>query len=95
MVKIIAMSFLFLVKNTEMKFPRMAPRNHMMMMIIELLGVLWKRSTPISSIFCPMAVEIARKAPIGKSNRMYFLMIPMMFGIVCLNVWLNGFISKC
>jgi len=61
---------------------------HMMeitMMSIECLGTLLNMSMPISNIFCPIAVEIARKAPIGINNQMYFLMILKMRGNVARN----------
>lgn len=94
MVNIIATVFLFLKKNTDMICPKIAPTNESMIIEIELFGVLWKISTPISNIFCPIAVEIARKAPMGKSSRTYFLVIPIIWKIDCLQVWRKGFVSK-
>ncbi len=75
-VKIIATVFLFFKKNIEIICHKIAPINDMMMMVIDPLGVLSKISTHISNIFCTIAVEMARNAPIGKSNRTYFFIIP-------------------
>ena len=63
-------------KNIEIICHKIAPINDMMMMVIDPLGVLSKISTHISNIFCTIAVEMARNAPIGKSNRTYFFIIP-------------------
>lgn len=93
-VKIMATILLFLRKNAEIICPAMAHMNESMMMLIELLGVLWKRSTPISSIFCPMAVEMARNAPMGTNNRIYFFVIPRMLGSECFIVCANDLSSK-
>ncbi len=91
-VKIIAISFLFLIKSIEIAFPKIAPINDTTMIMIELLGVLSKISTPISSIFCTIAVEIARNVPIGSSNRTYFFVILRIFGSDSLSVCANGFV---
>lgn len=91
-VKIIAIVFLFFKKNIEIRCPKIAPTNDMMIIMIELFGVLSKISTPISNIFCTMAVEIARKAPIGTSNRTYFFAILRIFGSDSLSVCVNGFV---
>ena len=74
-VKIIATVFLFFKKKIEMICPKIAPTKDIIMMVIDPLGVLSKISTHISNIFCTIAVEMARNAPIGKSNRTYFFMI--------------------
>jgi hypothetical protein len=55
----------------------MAPTIEITTTISEFLGTLSKMSIPISSIFCPIAVEIAQSTPIGIKSRIYFLMIPM------------------
>ena len=91
-VKIIAMVFLFFKKNTEIPCPIIAPINDIIIIITELFGALSKISIPISNIFCTIAVEIARKAPMGKSNRTYFFVIFRMLGSDCLIVEINGFV---
>lgn len=93
-VKMMAIFFLFLRKNADTICPNIAPTNDITIIIIELFGVLWKRSTPISSIFCQMAVDIARNAPMGKSSRIYFFIIIPMLGSECLSVCISGFFSK-
>lgn len=84
-----AIVFLFLKKNIEIICPKIAPIKDIMIIIIEFFGVLSKTSTPISNIFCTIAVEMARNVPIGRSSRTYFLVILRIFGndsfIVCLN----------
>lgn len=40
MVNTIAMNFLFFVKSIEIAVPTMAPKNHIMMIMIEFFGVL-------------------------------------------------------
>ena len=94
-VNIIATVFLFLRKNIDMKCPKIAPKNDITMIVIEFLGVLLKISIPISNIFCPIAVDIARNAPIGIRSRMYFFVMPRMLGSECLQVAINDFFSKC
>lgn len=89
------MVLLLLRKNIEIACPKIAPTNDMMMIVTDHLGVFSKISIPISNIFCTIAVEMARKTPIGKSNRTYFFMIHRMLGSECLNVCKNGFVSKC
>ncbi len=78
----------------EIRCPIIAPKNDTMMMVIEFFGVLWKTSTPNSNIFCPMAVEIARKAPIGSNNHMYFFIIHRVLGRDTLSVCRNGLATK-
>ena len=94
-VKIIAMVFLFLKKNIEMIWPKIAPINDTTIIIIEFFGVLSKTSTPISNIFCAIAIEMARKTLMGKSNRTYFFVIFRILGSNCLRVNICGFVSKC
>ena len=94
MVKIIAMFFLFFKKNADIMCPKIAPINDIMMMVIDPLGVLWNRSIPISNIFCPIAVEIARNVAIGNSSRTYFLIIPPICGSECCSVLLSFLGSK-
>ncbi|MEI7919506.1 MAG: hypothetical protein WCH65_04860 [bacterium] len=93
-VYIIAIIFLFLLKKTEMRCPTIAPTNDITTTMIDAFGVLWNTSTPISNIFCPIAVDIARNTLIGRSNRMYFFMIPRILGSECASVGRNGLDSK-
>jgi Mn2+/Fe2+ NRAMP family transporter len=65
------------LKRVEIRCPTIAPTIEITTTISELLGTLLKMSIPISSIFCPIAVEIAQSAPIGIKSQMYFLMMPM------------------
>lgn len=94
-VKSIATALFLLKNSTDNICPKIAPINDITMMMMELFGVLWKILTPISSIFNPIAVEMARNALIGKSSQIYFLVIPRTFGSVCFNVCRNDPHSKC
>ena len=79
----------------EIRCPMMAHMMEITMMSIECLGTLLNMSMPISNIFCPIAVDIARNAPIGIRSRMYFFVMPRMLGSECLQVAINDFFSKC
>jgi hypothetical protein len=52
--------------------------------IIDFVGVLLNVSIPISSIFCAIAVEVARRIPIGINNRKYFFTTNPISGAVFL-----------
>lgn len=84
------MVFLLFEKNIETICHKIAPTNDMTIITIEFVGVLSKISTPISNIFCTIAVEMARKVPIGSSNRIYFFVIFRMFGSDSLIVCVKG-----
>ncbi len=92
MVKMMIIIFLWLWMYAEMRCPIIAHTNQIMIMLIE--DVLWKISIPISNIFCPIAVDIARNVPIGISNCIYFLLNVRMFGSVVLMVCINGLLMK-
>ena len=95
MVNIIAISLLLLLKNAEIMFPKIAQPNDITITMMDAFGVLWKISIPISSIFCQIAVEIARSVAIGIKSRIYFFVILIMFGMIFLMVSLSGLVSKC
>ena len=73
-----------------MRCPMMIPANEIMSTWIECFGVFSKTSTPNSSIFCAIAVEIARNTQIGINNRIYLLVMLIMLGIACLIFCENG-----
>ncbi|HCY21105.1 TPA: hypothetical protein DIC40_04605 [Patescibacteria group bacterium] len=54
-----------LIIGVEMICPTIAHTIETTITIIPFVGVLFIISIPISNIFCPTAVEIARKTPIG------------------------------
>jgi len=93
-VNIIAIVFLLFKKKIEIICPKIAPTNDIIIIVTAPLGVLSKISMLISSIFCTIAVDIARKAAIGRSSRIYFLMTHPILGITCLIVCINGLDSK-